>query len=166
MWNDLDIKKWLLHAYHVAARSPHLTTQKGAVIVSEKGIVLGEGSNDFPRGVERQKERLQPGKKSEYVEHAERAAIFQSLYDGKAIRGATMFCPWFACAECARAIVATGITTVIGHKESMDKTAERWKETIRAGDVMLKEAGVKTLFYSGGLNSGLTLRFDGKTWTP
>jgi dCMP deaminase len=49
------------------------------------------------------------------MEHAERDAIYKAAFVGMQTEGATLYVPWFACADCARAIIAAGITRVVGN---------------------------------------------------
>jgi deoxycytidylate deaminase len=46
-------------------------------------------------------------------EHAERNAIFGAEKLGKSVKGATMYCTLFPCADCARAIVAASVRRLV-----------------------------------------------------
>jgi len=54
--------------------------------------------------------------KYRWTEHAERNAIFSAARMGVSIVGATMYLPWFPCAECARAIVQSGIGALVAYQ--------------------------------------------------
>lgn len=134
-------------AYKFATRySTDPSTNLGAVIVSPEGEFLSGDANRFPEGVKETKERWERPLKYHYVEHAERNAIYSAAADGMSTYEATMYCPWFACADCARAIIQCGIKKVVGHKFMMDGTPDRWRESIDEAHKMLTEAGVEWEF--------------------
>jgi len=165
---------WLLEAYKIAQSSPDPSTQNGAIIVSEAwmlskepdiDLILGAACNTFPEGVENKPERLERPLKYAMVEHAERGAVFDAAASGNCTHGSTMFVPWFACADCARSIICSGVRLVIGHKAMMNKTPPHWKESIETAFVMLKEAGVEYELIDGTLG-GPELLFNGEVWRP
>lgn len=120
--------------------------------------------NRLPPGVIKTDERiLQRPMKYAFIEHAERIAIYKAARDGFPLAGATMFCPWFACADCARAIVCSGITTVVGHKQRMEATSlnrdkvkdtvdNRWTAPVSDGDTILNEAGIEIIYLDGTID--------------
>jgi dCMP deaminase len=170
-------EEYLLMAYQKATESPDPSTQNGAVIpiivdkldednnkhVSE--LVVVSACNTFPRGVAAAPERLERPIKYSYIEHAERGVIYQANYDGFTTRGLTLYCPWFACADCGRAIICNGITRVVGHKKMFDETPPHWKESIAHAFHMFREAGILTTLITGDLN-GPEIRFNGQMWRP
>lgn len=135
------------------------STQNGALIIDDEGWILGEGANFFPRGVKESEERWQRPTKYSFVEHAERNAIFHAAREGHTLEGATMYVCWYACSDCARAIIQSGIKEVVGHKKCFDLTPDHWKESIKTAFVMLEEAGVKTRTIEDEV--GVTIRFNG-----
>ncbi len=116
--------------------------------------------NGFPAGVERTPERLERPAKYAYMEHAERGAIYRAARIGTPTAGATLYCPWFACVDCARAIIVAGIREVVGHVLPRSKTPERWRESIATAEGMLREARVGMRWLAEPL--GVTIRFDGE----
>ncbi|HSW71514.1 MAG TPA: deaminase [Gammaproteobacteria bacterium] len=124
-------------------------TQNGAVIVDSSTCeVLSYGANRFPQGVQPLPERLEPDVKRDYLEHAERDAIFSALRQGKNTTGAILYCPWFACSDCAKAIIGAGIRSVIGHVAPC-KTETTWTASIAVGLVMFQEAEVEYRYFDG-----------------
>lgn len=100
----------------VAFWSPDPSTQVGAVIVDDDHNVLTTGYNGFPRGVDTSVEsRWERPDKYDWVEHAERNAIFAAARNGVKLLGATMYLPFAAypCAPCMRAIIQAGIKRLI-----------------------------------------------------
>lgn len=156
---------WLKRAYAVALGSPDPSTQNGSVIINSDRVPITEGYNGFPKGVLNTPDRLERPIKYAMVEHAERYSILMAARHGLYTDGATMFCPWFACADCGRAIIGAGIKKVIGHKRMFDATPERWNESIALAFAMFEEAGVETELLEDTLNVA-PIRFNGELWTP
>lgn len=157
----------LRDAYRAASLfSSDPNTKNGAVLTNRDGIVIGSGSNCFPRDVVASDDRLVRPKKYSFIEHAERNAIYAACRQGEETTGGTLYCPWFACADCARAIIQAGITQVIGHKQMFEHAGEyHWNESIAFGNEMLKEAGVVTQLYDGAIGV-VTGFFNGASWKP
>lgn len=158
-----DTKQYLLMAYTMAKKSPDLSTQNGAVIITPSGVA--GGYNKFPTRVSVTKDRLQRPLKYSYMEHAERSAIYKAATLQLPVLGSTMYSPWFACADCGRAIIEVGIRKVVGHKKMLDETPDRWKESIDIALDMFKEAGVETEWFEGDLG-GPKILFNGKWFQP
>jgi dCMP deaminase len=160
--------KWLRYAYRYAAdNSTDPSTQNGAVIVGyDRNQALMEAANCFPDGIsEEDPKRWDRPLKYSYVEHAERNVLYKCAKYGLATNGLILYVPWYACADCARAIIQAGIKEVVGHKAIFDMTMERWKDSITLAHGMLDEAGVIHRVVEGGIG-GLELRFDGSVWRP
>lgn len=141
---NFDIQKLLVASYLEAEKSIDQSTQVGALLVNKQGVILSSGFNNFPNGVHDIGRRHQRPDKYLYTEHAERNAIFNAARMGIATQGLTMVCAWAACAECARAIINSGISSVIRHhKKTLDLDMnERWGHSIDVGDEMFYESGV------------------------
>lgn len=161
--DQVDIHR-LKEAYGEAKFSPDLSTQLGAVLYATDGRVAA-GCNTLPRGVKAHPERLERPAKYVFTEHAERSAILKAAKYGIRTEGATLYCPWFSCAECSRAIICAGITRVVGHKEMFDGTPERWAESIANGWTMMQEAGIQLDLITAKLDVE-PIRFHGELWYP
>jgi dCMP deaminase len=143
---------------YAAERSDDPSTQNGAVLVS--GTQLIYAANRFPTGVAVTGERLERPLKYSFMEHAERGVIYAAAAAGVPTAGATLYCPWFACADCARAIICAGIREVVGLSLPMDdQAAKRWAENVEKGLSMLTEAGVIQRWMT--CEMGVTLLRDG-----
>jgi dCMP deaminase len=105
-------------------------------------------------------ERRSAPEKYLFIEHAERAAIYRAASLGVSTAGASLYCPWFACCDCARAIIMAGISEVVGLVSLRNATPERWQENIKLAEKMLAEAGVGQRLLAVEL--GEWLRFDGE----
>lgn len=113
-WDECFMRMALV----IAQRSKDPETQCGAVIVDDNNIVLGMGYNGFPRGIDSDalpwKRRAESPVLSEtkhgYIVHAEENAIYNTNVKPT---GARLYCTYFPCNECAKAIIQTGIKEVI-----------------------------------------------------
>ena len=142
-----------------AVRNSHdPDTQNGAVLVTKTGTIYA--ANCVPPGVARPEHRLSRPFKYDFIEHAERAAIHKAAAAGAATAGATLYCPWFACTDCARAIVAAGIKEVVGLISLRNATPARWLLKVELAEKMLEEACVSQRLLA--VEVGVTIRFDGR----
>lgn len=141
-WDDY----FLNIADAVKEKSKDPSIKVGAVIVGPEHQIVSTGFNGFPRGVN----ELIPGRwerprKYEYVEHAERNAIYNAARHGVVLRGCVMYMVGFgshACADCARAIIQSGIVRLVGRSSPIP---QRWENNFGTAEIMLNEAGVEVL---------------------
>ena len=97
-------------------RSKDPNTQVGACIVSEDNKILSMGYNGFPLGCSDEefpwaREGETVDTKYAYVTQSELNAILN--YRGGSLQGAKLYVSLFPCNECAKAIIQSGIKTVI-----------------------------------------------------
>lgn len=157
-YTDID---WLRLAFAAAAEHSHdPSTQNGAILVPAGAAYASVAANELPRGVRKSPERLERPAKYRWIEHAERNAIYAAARMGSKTAGATLYCCWFACPECARAIIQAGVREVVGHVLPRSLTPPRWEPEVTAGEALLAEAGVAMRWLAGGM--GVTILFDGK----
>jgi len=118
------------------------TTQVGAAIIDDDGIVVSMGYNGPARGCnDSVKERwINPAKKL-YAVHAEQNCIYHAARHGKPVIGCTLYSTLFPCADCAKAMIQSGIKTVVVTTKP-DFNNKSWGESFRAAITMLKEAKV------------------------
>jgi len=157
-------RRLLSEAYqHANETSPDPSTKNGAVLIGRDGNVLTYGVNRFPTGVAETEKRL-TDKETKYrlVVHAENGAIFNAARHGKVVHGATLYCPFYACSECAKAIVQGGVIRVVGHAQLMALASAHttWVKSITDAWDVLHEAGVQCDLYDGVV--GVTTRFNGQ----
>lgn len=162
--SDLE---YLRIAYRTAqGMSNDPSTQNGAILVDPRtGQVRVRAANRFPEGVVESYERWQKPLKLQFVEHAERNAIYAAAKQGIRTDGLTMYCPWFACADCARGIIQAGIKKVVGHNLSLHYKRVDWQASVDLAITMLKEAGIETSYCSGAVG-GVAIRFAGQEVHP
>lgn len=148
----MDHKRYFRAAYEQALFSPDTSTQTGAVIVCD-GQIVGAGCNDIPLGVQRKQERLVRPMKYDYVEHAERNALFDFASKNTGVnKPIEMYALWAACADCARAIICMGVDTVHTHAFYLGDTGKGrnrkdWNNSISSSMSMFAEANVKVVFH-------------------
>ncbi len=121
-------------------RSKDPNTQVGACIVSADNKILSMGYNGFPRGCSdddfpwaREGEMLST--KYVYTVHSELNAILN--YRGGSLEGAKIYVSLFPCNECAKAIIQSGIKTVIYDCDKYSST-----DPVIASKKMFDAAGV------------------------
>ncbi len=146
--SDIHTLKWIRRyfklAREVASWSKDPSTKVGAVIVGDKGQIVSQGYNGFPRGVKDIEERYTDRPtKYKFVVHAEMNAILNALYNGSSVADAALFVHALpVCNECAKAIIQSGIKTVYMDTEINERWAEAWNITKQ----MFDEAGVTYKF--------------------
>lgn len=104
-------------AYLAAARSQDSSTHAGTVIVRPDNTVVSTGYNNPPKGMKIEDVPKTRPEKYFYMEHSERNAIFAAAANEGGTAGCRLYVNFLPCADCARAIVQSGITEVIVHKE-------------------------------------------------
>lgn len=146
--NDSWVLKHFIKTVDVASDSKDDSTKCGAVIVRQDNSIASTGYNGFPRGVLETPERMERPAKYLFTEHAERNAIYncadQSL-EGYSIFVFTYPHELFTCADCARAIIQSGIKYVYYPRHSGDQTDREmeWNDSTQAAHEMFLEAGVE-----------------------
>ncbi len=128
-------------------RSKDPNTQVGCCIVSDDNKILSMGYNGLPKGCsddefpwDREGEPYDDTKYA-YVTHAELNSILN--YRGGSLEGASLYVSLFPCNECAKAIIQSGIKTVIYDSDKYDGTPGNI-----AAKKMFDAAGVEYRKYS------------------
>ena len=140
--NVLSWDDYFMGLAHLSAlRSKDPSTQVGACIVSPERKVVGIGYNGFPIGCDDDefpwaREGMFLDTKYPFVTHSELNAILN--YRGGSLEGSKLYVSLFPCNECAKAIIQSGIKTVIYECDKYDNTP-----SVIASKRMLKAAGVK-----------------------
>lgn len=126
-------------------RSKDPNTQVGACIVSNDNKILSMGYNGFPMGCSddefpwaREGDTLDT--KYVYTVHSELNAILN--YRGGSLEGAKIYVSLFPCNECAKAIIQSGIKTIIYDCDKYSDT-----DPVIASRKMLDAAGVRYYRY-------------------
>ncbi len=126
-------------------RSKDPNSQVGACIVSSDNKILSMGYNGFPMGCsddefpwERDGEQLDT--KYPFVTHSELNAILN--YRGGSLAGAKIYVSLFPCNECAKAIIQSGIKTIVYDNDKYADTP-----SVIASKKMLDAASVEYYRY-------------------
>lgn len=126
-----------------AMRSKDPNTQVGACIVSKDNRILSCGYNGAPNGFDDdsfpwKREGNPLNTKYMYVCHAELNAILNYRGIGSNLEGAKIYVDLFPCNECAKAIIQSGIKTVIYKSDKYNGT-----ESNMASKKLFSECGVE-----------------------
>ena len=126
-------------------RSKDPNSQVGACIVGQDNKILSMGYNGFPRGCSddefpwaREGDTLET--KYAYVTHSELNAILN--YRGGSLEGCKIYVTLFPCNECAKAIIQSGIKTVVFAENKYDGTP-----SVEASKKLMNAAGVRYYQY-------------------
>ena len=151
--------KWVSRYFKIAELvstwSKDPSSKVGAIIVGDKGQIISQGYNGFPRGVADTSERYNTREiKYKLVVHAEMNAILNALYNGSSVVGAAIYIHNLpVCQECAKAIIQAGISEVFIDT----RVNERWQEAWNFSKMMFSECGVKCYYYNERENTLTTI---------
>lgn len=138
-------KRYLKIAKDVAQWSKDPSRKIGAVIIGDKGQIISQGYNGFPRGIRDEQQRYDDREtKYKYVVHAEANAIYNAIHSGSNTNGSTIYVTGLpVCHECAKAIIQTGIRKVV-----MDTLPnDAWLQSGELAVELFREAGVEVEIY-------------------
>lgn len=141
-WHEFFLKM----AELVSQKSKDRSTKIGAVIVGPDNEVRSVGFNGFPRGIDDDiGGRHERPAKYQWTEHAERNAIYNAARVGIPIAGCVMYVTGhaIACTDCARGIIQSGLTKIIGRKiqkEPHRAKGQHWEADLQVAEQMLTEA--------------------------
>ena len=135
--------RYLNLAKEISTWSKDPSTKVGAVVVGDRDQIISQGYNGFPRGFNDSDEIYSNKQlKYKYIIHAEANAIYNALYNGAYVEGATIYVHGLpVCSECAKAIVQSGITRVVYDSEPK----ERWIQSCSDAMDIFKQAGVEVV---------------------
>ena len=142
-----------------AQRSKDPNTQVGACIVNHKNKIVGAGYNGLPIGCHDDefswsKEGDFMDTKYPFVCHAELNAILNNI--GMDLKGCTIYTALFPCNECTKAIIQSGISTVVYLSDKYEQS-----DAARASKLMLDKAGIAYRKVVASIDR-IVLSFDAK----
>ena len=141
-WDEYVMGVAKLAAMH--SKDPN--TQVGSCIVSEDNNILSMGYNGFPKGCSDEEFPWERDGEDElatkypFVTHSELNAILN--YRGGTLEGAKLYVTLFPCNECAKAIIQSGIKTIV-----YDSNKYENEPSTIASRRMLDAAGVRYYQY-------------------
>jgi dCMP deaminase len=143
-------KKWdqrfLDLSDHIAGWSQDRDHKVGAVIVGPDLEIRSTGYNGLPRGVKSDDPARfdrETGEKFLWVEHAERNAIYNAGRIGVALAGCSIYINRFPCADCARAIIQSGISRVCCPQQPTNDGA--LDHSFDVSQVLIRESGTRLI---------------------
>lgn len=138
--------RYLGLAKEISTWSKDPSRKIGAVAVGEKGQILAQGYNGFPRGILDSADRYNDrATKYKFVVHAEMNVIYNATFNGVSLDGARLFVYGLpVCSECAKGIIQVGIKAVTIFTEQ--EVPPIWNESWIATQEMFKEANVWALW--------------------
>jgi dCMP deaminase len=138
--------RYIALAKEVSTWSKDPSRKIGAVAVGEKGQILSQGYNGFPRGIFDKKERyLDRAVKYKLVVHAEMNVIYNATYNGVSLNGCRLFVYGLpVCSECAKGIIQVGIQSVTIYTDT--EVPDIWNDSWSLTQNMFKEAGIASLW--------------------
>jgi len=136
-WAD----RYLRIAKEVSTWSKDDSTKVGAVIIGNKGQIVSQGYNGFPRGVDDDvKSYADREFKYNHVVHAEANCIYNAIHNNTTVRDCTIYVTGLpVCHECAKIIIQCGIAEVI--IDTLPKP--NWTKSATISAKMLTDCGVK-----------------------
>lgn len=139
-------KRFMEQAKFVSEWSKDKNTKTGAVVVDEENTELVMGYNGFARGAndDDYPSRYERPDKYFWTEHAERNAIYKAARLGISLKNTKMYCTYFPCADCTRAIIQAGIKQL--YTEKPDFNHHKWGESWVEAMTMLKECNVEVIW--------------------
>lgn len=138
-------KRFISLTEHISKWSKDKNTGTGAVIVDSEKRVISMGYNGFPSGAnDGIDSRYDRPQKYLYTEHAERNAIYNASRIGASLKGCTMYLMWFPCADCARAIIQSGVKRLVCYEP--DLSNQKWGNHFKVAVELLNECGVEVKY--------------------
>jgi len=137
MKSDKQFLKWV---EEIAKSSNDPITKVGAIILTIDLQVIK--AYNYSLGLIKPERFIRP-EKYNYFEHAERNAIYEAAKNGIKLDGGTMFTHNMPCINCARAVIQSGITTVVCY----ERYSERWGESQAKAEELLTECNIQIRKY-------------------
>jgi len=160
----LSHRELLIMVYEEALRSPNKSIQVGAMLYVPS--VMGEGTpigstlahNGIDLRLEDTPDRWIGQAKADYVEHAERACIYQAAKNGVATTNLGLVATWVACPDCARAIIGSGIRQILIDRAAFEFQSAKWERAVAQGLAMIHEADITVIMLDENISHSVPLR--------
>ena len=140
----MDDETLMQLAFRAAQNSPNRVRKVGAAILTCDDGAPISACNTFPEGVADLEERHEGDGRFVWMEHAERNAILTAARSGRALAGGRLASTLFPCIDCARAIVISGIRTLVTFPPPLDDPV--WGASFPRSRIILEEGGVTIAF--------------------
>lgn len=113
--------------------------ENGRVVTCSSNVLVTPKKSNFRERTSRVKNQ-----KYFWIEHAERRAIFLALKQHVNLTKCSIAVSLFPCADCARAIIQSGLKTVVAPTISANE--ERHLETMKAAREILRDANIELIY--------------------
>ena len=138
-------KRYMGIAREVSTWSKDPSRQIGAVAVGEKGQILAQGYNGFPRGIKDSEERYSDReKKYKYVVHAEMNCIYNASWNGVSLNNSIFYVYGLpVCSECAKGLIQVGVKKVVVQVPNQISIPIHWLKHEKTTKELFREAGIE-----------------------
>ena len=133
----------------IASWSEDQSRKIGSVILGPAHDIRATGYNGLPRGVSANifaRHDKTDGEKYFWFEHAERNAIYNAARAGTSIEGCVLYSTLFPCADCARAIVQSGIITL--NTFASPENDPTYARSFKVATELMSEGGVEVRVFA------------------
>ena len=129
-------------AKEISTWSKDPSTQVGAVCIGNKGQLLSQGYNGFPRSFDDNKDLYENRQvKYKYIVHAEMNCIYHATLNGVCLEDSSLFVYGLdICSECAKAIVQVGIKQVFTCSKPI--VSDYWRESFVITEDIFKKGDI------------------------
>ena len=143
--------RYIESAKHYAEWSKDPRTKVAAVIIGDKGQLISQGYNGFPRGIHDLEDRLNNREtKQQFVVHAEMNAILNAIHNNASPVGCTLYVHGLpVCHECAKAVIQSGIKRVV-YDTAIDSSNKTWFDSTMLALSMFVEVGIEVYYIGDG----------------
>lgn len=138
-------KRYMGIAREVSTWSKDPSRQIGAVAIGEKGQILAQGYNGFPRGIKDSDERYSDReKKYKYVVHAEMNCIYNASWNGVSLNNSIFYVYGLpVCSECAKGLIQVGVKKVVVQVPNQISIPINWLKHEKTTKELFREAGIE-----------------------
>jgi deoxycytidylate deaminase len=143
-------------AYRAASHSCDPSTNVGAVLRNAVGQHIQAHNQSIEPG-RKLDQMADKAEKYQKVLHAEAGVVAKAARVGMKTSDGTMYVTCYACVECAKIMIGSGISRAVGDRRLLDLAPPRWRESIDKGVAMLEKAGVQCDWLDIGDRSLLTM---------
>lgn len=143
LYPSYDIRYMRL-AREIATWSKDPSTKVGAVAISQNNnIVLSQGYNGFPRGMDDDWRLYIKSEKYEYIVHAELNMIYNAADNGVSLKGSSVYIYGLPCChKCAIALAQSGVSNVV----MCSTKTTKWDISFEKSKDIFNEVGITYSF--------------------